>query len=117
VLSHAGAGFVAALVVVTILAKLGGCALGSAGLSWRDRLTAGAGMVPRAEVTLAVAIAATAAGKVPPEVFAALVAAVLASALVGPALVQAALPGRSPFARRDAETPPEGSGREPRERG
>ena len=109
-LAEAGAWFVAALVLTTVAAKLLGAGLGATGLSRRDRLVVGAGMIPRGEVTLAVATAGLAAGRVPGPVFAALVAAVLVSSLVGPATLQAAHPDRRPFSRRRRETPPEGSG-------
>ncbi|MFN2545163.1 MAG: cation:proton antiporter [Actinomycetota bacterium] len=112
-LADAGAGFVAALVVTTVAAKLLGCSLGAIGHAARERLTVGAGMVPRGEVTLAVATAGLAAGRLPGPVFAALVAAVLVSTVAGPPLLQASLPHRRPFARRRRPGPPEASGRGP----
>lgn len=79
------------VVVVTILAKLVGCGAGAVGLTLRERLGVGAGMVPRIEVPLVVATAGLASGAISQPVFAALVAAVLVSALVAPSMVRAAL--------------------------
>ena len=110
-LAAGGGWFVATLVVVTILAKFLGAGLGAAGLQVRERAVVGAGMIPRGAVTLAVASAGLAAGRVSEAVFAGLVAAVFASSLVGPAALQAAHPGRRPFAGRGPlDSPPEGSG-------
>jgi Kef-type K+ transport system membrane component KefB len=112
-LGDAGWGFLVALVSATVAAKVLGCAAGSHGLTARERLVVGAGMIPRSEVTLAVAGSALAAGRITPEVFAALVAAVLVSTILGPPALQAALPSRRPFARRHLEGPPEAPGRQP----
>jgi Kef-type K+ transport system membrane component KefB len=113
-LGDAGPAFVVSLAVATVAAKLLACGTGAFGLNIRERVTVGAGMVPRGEVTLAIATSALAVGRIPPPVFAALVAAVLLSTLLGPAAVQAALPTRRPFARH-LEGPPEGPGREAEE--
>jgi Kef-type K+ transport system membrane component KefB len=110
-LGHAGAGFVVAFVLVTIAAKFLGASVGAAGLTRRDRAVVGAGMIPRGEVTLAVATAGLTAARIPDAVFSALVAAVLVTSLAGPPLLQAAAPERRPFARRrPGDSPPEGSG-------
>lgn len=111
-LADAGAAFVAVLVIATAAAKLLGCAAGATGLPARERLAVGAGMVPRGEVTLAVAASALASGRISDPVFAALVAAVLITTMVGPPALQMALPHRRPFRRR-LEGPPEASGRDP----
>jgi Kef-type K+ transport system membrane component KefB len=69
-------------------------------------------MVPRAEVTLAVAAAALGSGDIQPPVFSALVAAVLVTSLVAPALIKASVPAAERRARlHPPEAPPEGSGR------
>jgi Kef-type K+ transport system membrane component KefB len=112
-LGGAGAGLLASLIVVTVLAKFLGCAIGAFELPEpRERHVVGSGMIPRGEVTLAVGTSGLAAGVVPPPVFAALVAVVLVSSVLGPAAVQASLPHRRPFARRRAGGPPE-AGRGP----
>ena len=112
-LGNAGAGFIAALIAATLVAKFLGCAIGAFELpAPRERHVVGAGMIPRGEVTLAVATSGLAAGTLPAPVFAALVAVVLVSSVLGPATVQAALPHRRPFARRRAGGPPE-AGRGP----
>jgi Kef-type K+ transport system membrane component KefB len=109
-LADAGAAFVSVLVVVTILAKLFGCGLGAFRTSRRERLAVALGMVPRGEVTLAVATAGLAAGQLPDPVFSALVAAVLVSTLVAPPLLKFAIPAGPRRERtRRQEGPPEGS--------
>jgi Kef-type K+ transport system membrane component KefB len=116
-LADAGAPFLVTLVAVTVAAKLLGCAAGAVGLGRRERLAAGAGMVPRGEVTLAIALAGLSSGAIDAPVFAALLAVVLTSSLLGPALVKAFLPavggGRRAGEGRRAgrEAPPESSGR------
>ena len=108
-LADAGAAFVIVLVIVTILAKLIGCALGATRVPRRERLAVALGMVPRGEVTLAVATAGLAAGQLPDEVFSALLAAVLVSTLVAPPLLKFAIPtGRPEASRPPREGPPEG---------
>jgi Kef-type K+ transport system membrane component KefB len=108
-LGSAGPGFLAAVLAVALVAKPLGCAAGAAGLGLRRRLAVGAGMLPRGEVTLAVAGglgAAAAADR--PELYAALVAAVLVSALAAAPLLQLVLPreDRHP-AGPHREIPPE----------
>jgi Kef-type K+ transport system membrane component KefB len=117
-LAEAGPAFLATLVVATVAAKLIGCSLGAVGCSPRERLTAGAGMVARGEVTLAIATSALAAGRMPPAVFSALLAVVLVSSLAGPTLVKVFVPAEQRHARRYAsDAPPEGSGRGEDEQG
>jgi Kef-type K+ transport system membrane component KefB len=108
-LGSAGPGFLAAVLAAALLAKPLGCAVGAVGLGLRQRLAVGAGMLPRGEVTLAVAGGlgvAVAADR--PELYAALVAAVLVSALAAAPLLQLVLPRED---RRPAgthrEIPPE----------
>jgi Kef-type K+ transport system membrane component KefB len=117
-LGDAGSWFVVAFVVVTIAAKFLGPSLAAVGLPFRERMIVGAGMIPRGEVTLAVATAGLTAGRIPVAVFSVLVAAVLATSLAGPPALQAASPDRRPFARRERrDSPPEGSGSGAREDG
>src|SRR2546423_9836812 len=66
-LGDAGAGFLLSLIAVTVLAKFLGCAIGAFDVSAaRERHVVGAGMIPRGEVTLAVATSGLAAGALPP---------------------------------------------------
>jgi Na+:H+ antiporter len=109
-LAAAGAWFDVAFLVATIAAKFLGASLGSAGLTGRERTVVGAGMIPRGEVTLAVATAGLTAGRIPEAVFSALVAVVLVTSLVGPPALQAAFPDRRPFRGKRGDSPPEGSG-------
>jgi Kef-type K+ transport system membrane component KefB len=111
-LAGAGIPFLITAIGATLVAKLVGCGVGAAGLPFRERLAVGSGMVARAEVTLAVATTALASGDVQPSVFSGLVAAVLVTSLVAPALTKASIPVAQRRARtRPLEAPPEGSGR------
>ena len=111
-LADAGIPFLVTVVGATLVAKLIGCGAGAVGLPLRERLAVGSGMVPRAEVTLAVAAAALGSGDIQPPVFSALVAAVLVTSLVAPALIKASVPAAERRARlHPPEAPPEGSGR------
>jgi Kef-type K+ transport system membrane component KefB len=107
-LGDAGPGFLAAVLAAALLAKPAGCAAAAAGLSRRRRLVVGAGMLPRGEVTLAVAASLIAPGAAESQLYAALVAAVLVSTLLAAPLLQVAVPpeDRGPAARRP-EIPPE----------
>jgi Kef-type K+ transport system membrane component KefB len=105
-LGDAGMAFVAAAVGTTLLAKLLGCGAGAMGLARRERLTVGAGMLPRGEVTLAVATAGLASGALDPAVFGVLLVAVLASNLMAPLALRPRLPPEGRRVRRPA-IPPE----------
>lgn len=105
-LGGGGLPFVGTLVAGTLLAKLVGCSAGAMGLGFGERLTVGAGMLPRGEVTIAVATAGLAARSLDAAVFAALLAAVLASNLVAPVLLRAVTPGARPRHPR-TDIPPE----------
>lgn len=108
-LGDAGPGFLAAVLGVALVAKAGGAAVGAVGLPWRRRLAVGAGMLPRGEVTLAVAAGiGTAAGAASSQLYAALVAAVFLSTVLASPFLQAVLPRedrRPPRPRK--EIPPE----------
>jgi Kef-type K+ transport system membrane component KefB len=106
-------GLALSVIGVTLVAKIVGCALGARGLSPRERLQVGLGMLPRNEVTLVVASAGLAAGIFDRDGFSVLVAAVVVSTLVAPALLRLAIPGGA-RARREGEfgdRPPESPGR------
>jgi Kef-type K+ transport system membrane component KefB len=107
-LADAGPGFLAAVLAAALLAKPVGCAAAAAGLSRRRRLVVGAGMLPRGEVTLAVATSVAGIGASGGQLYAALVGAVLLSTLLAAPLLQAVLPqeDRRPIAPRP-EIPPE----------
>jgi len=92
-LGDAGAGFLAAVLAAALVAKPLGAAAGALGLTLRRRLAVGAGMLPRGEVTLAIAAGlSVTAGAAGAKLYAALVAVVLVSTLLAAPLVQAALP-------------------------
>jgi len=104
-------GLTLALVVMTMAAKFGGCGAGAMGLDVLSRLEVGAGMVPRNEVTLVVAAAGLAAGRIGKDVFSVVVAAVIVSTLAGPGLLRMAIPaGHRGKPRQADEGPPEAAG-------
>jgi len=90
-------GFVVAISLVAIVSKVVGCGLGArlAGLSIRDSLVVGVGMIARGEVGLVVASLALGAGIIPPVVFSAAVVVVLVTVLVTPPLLRLALREKS----------------------
>lgn len=105
-------GLTTVLVVLTIAAKLGGCALGAVGLSGRRRLQVGAGMVPRNEVALVVAAVGRVAGALSNEVFSVIVAAVIVSTLLAPPLLRGLIPAAERGRGRAPEGPSEAPGRD-----
>ncbi|HXJ66571.1 MAG TPA: cation:proton antiporter [Actinomycetota bacterium] len=108
-LGDAGPGFLAAVVGAALVAKPLGAAAGAIGLHGRQRLAVGAGMMPRGEVTLAVATGIAAAGGTSAsELYAALLAAVFLSTVLAAPLLQAVLPpgDRHPAEPR-TDIPPE----------
>ena len=88
------AAFTVALVVVAIVAKAVGCAtMGKLfGLSARESLRVGIGMIPRGEVELIVAGYGLAIGIIGPEIFSAAVVMVLATTMVAPPLMRLVFP-------------------------
>ena len=86
--------FTIALVAVAIIAKAVGCA-GFAkffGLSSKESLRVGVGMIPRGEVELIVAGYGLASGIIGPEIFSAAVVMVLATTMVAPPLMRLVFP-------------------------
>jgi Kef-type K+ transport system membrane component KefB len=91
----ASAAFVGVLSVVAIATKVFGCALGArlTGLSNRQSLVVGAGMVGRGEVALIVASLALASSVISTGVYSATVVVVLITTLATPPLLRLALRG------------------------
>jgi len=91
----AAALFVGILSIVAIATKVLGCGLGArlTGLSSRQSLVVGAGMVGRGEVALIVASLALGGGIIPNGVFSATVVVVLITTLATPPLLRLALRG------------------------
>ena len=88
------AAFTIALVAVAIIAKAVGCA-GFAklfGLSAKESLRVGVGMIPRGEVELIVAGYGLANGIIGPDIFSAAVVMVLATTMVAPPLMRLMFP-------------------------
>jgi Kef-type K+ transport system membrane component KefB len=88
------AAFTIALIVVAIVAKAVGCALFARlfGLSAKESLRVGIGMIPRGEVELIVAGYGLASGIIGPEIFSAAVVMVLATTMVAPPLMRLVFP-------------------------
>lgn len=84
--------FTLAIVAVAIIGKIVGCGLGArlSGLSNRQALRVGIGMVSRGEVQLIAASIGLRMGVIPDTVFATMVIVVLVTALLTPALLRAA---------------------------
>jgi Kef-type K+ transport system membrane component KefB len=89
-LKGTGAALALALTGTAVAAKFVGAAFGGIGLKARERVLVGCGMIPRGEVTIAAASAALAAGEIDRSLYAALLAAVFATAVCAPILVRAA---------------------------
>ena len=87
-------GFVVAATLVAIATKIVGCGLGAraCGLTARQSVVVGVGMISRGEVALVVASLARAAGAISVSVFGATVMVVLATTLVTPPLLRLVLP-------------------------
>jgi Kef-type K+ transport system membrane component KefB len=92
------AGLVVAVSLVAIVSKVVGCGLGArlAGMTSRQSLVVGVGMIARGEVGLVVASLALRAGIIPPVVFSAAVVVVLVTVLVTPPLLRLAIPAQTP---------------------
>ncbi len=86
---------VAVLTAVAIVTKVLGCGVGArlAGLTTRQSLVVGVGMVSRGEVAIIVAGLALSAGAITSQIFSVAVVVVLATTLVTPPLLRIALRG------------------------
>jgi Kef-type K+ transport system membrane component KefB len=93
---------VIALTCVAIVTKIVGCGAGArlAGLTTRQSLVVGVGMISRGEVAVIVAGLALSAGAITSQIFSASIVVVLATTLVTPPLLRLALRGL-PRAERD----------------
>lgn len=87
-------GFFALLLLVAILGKVIGCGLGARfnGITARESIVVGVGMIPRGEVGLIAASIGLAAGLLARETYAQVVVVVLAADLVTPGLLRFAFP-------------------------
>jgi Kef-type K+ transport system membrane component KefB len=90
--------FVAVVILAAVVGKLAGCGLGArlTGYGWRDSYVVGAGMVPRAEMTLVLLGIGHKAGVLPPVLPPLLISLVFLTALLTGPLLRAGLPPRSP---------------------
>lgn len=90
----AGPGMLLMLITVCVLAigsKLAGCAIGAAGLGFRDALRVGVGMVPRGEVGLIVAAVGLRLHTVSSQVYATVLLMSLVTTLVAPPFIRLSL--------------------------
>ena len=81
--------FAVVLLIVAVLTKIVGCGLGAkiCGMSSRDSLRVGVGMISRGEVALIVADKGMQAGLVDPAISPAIVLVVIATTLMTPILL------------------------------
>ena len=86
-------GFIVATTLIAILTKILGCGLGArvCGLTTRQSLVVGVGMISRGEVALVVASLALASGVISQSVFGAAVIVVVATTIVTPPLLRLVL--------------------------
>ena len=89
--------FTVILLVMAIISKMIGCGLGAkiCGLSSRESLNVGIGMISRGEVAFMAAQKGMDAGLIEPEVFPAIVIAVVGATLITPILLKATMPSKS----------------------
>jgi Kef-type K+ transport system membrane component KefB len=78
----------ALILAMVVLTKLFGCGLGALSTGWGNALKVGLGMVPRGEVTMAIAQMGLAAKVIRPEVYAVVVFTAVATTLITPLLLK-----------------------------
>lgn len=83
-------GFVLVISVVAVITKLIGCALPAKvmGMTWRDAMTLGFGMVPRGEVAMIVALLALNEGVIAQPAYVALVLMALLTTIITPLVLR-----------------------------
>ena len=79
-----------ALTVVAVGAKVIGCTAGAMGLGWRQALSVGVGMIPRAEIGLIVASVGLSSKVLDASEYAVIMFAIVATVLISPLLVRLA---------------------------
>jgi len=99
-------GFIVALVIVAILTKLVGGAIGAklTGFKNRSSLIIGAGMVSRGEVALIIAATGLQESLLLPEYFTAIVVVIIATTLFAPPLLKYLIQGESKAVNREEKT-------------
>src|SRR5438552_18887231 len=85
--------FIAVATVLAVISKIVGCGFGArvAGLTNRQSVVVGVGMISRGEVALVVATLALAAGAITQAVFSSAVVVVVATTLITPPLLRLAI--------------------------
>jgi Kef-type K+ transport system membrane component KefB len=83
-------GFIAALTLVAMLTKVIGCggAAKPLGFSWRDSLVIGAGMIPRGEVAMIVALIGLNQNLIPQSTYSAIILMSLLSTVIPPVILR-----------------------------
>jgi Kef-type K+ transport system membrane component KefB len=76
-----------AILLIAVVSKWGGCALGAAAMGWRDATRIGVGMVPRGEVGMVVAQIGLAAGVIGKDAYGVAVFMAVATTIVAPPLL------------------------------
>jgi Kef-type K+ transport system membrane component KefB len=86
--------FAVLLTIVAIITKIIGCGLGAkvCGLTGRDSLVVGVGMISRGEVALMTAQIGITSGMIDKNVFPAFILAVVATTLITPLLLRVVIP-------------------------
>jgi len=78
------------MLAMVIVTKVAGCGLGAFSAGWRNALKVGLGMVPRGEVTMAIAQMGLSTKVVSPQVYAVVVFIAVVTTLITPLLLTAA---------------------------
>jgi Kef-type K+ transport system membrane component KefB len=78
------------MLAMVIVTKVAGCGLGAFSVGWRNALRVGLGMVPRGEVTMAIAQMGLSTKVVSPQVYAVVVFIAVVTTLITPLLLTAA---------------------------
>jgi Kef-type K+ transport system membrane component KefB len=81
------------ILAMVIVTKVLGCGLGALSTGWGNALKVGLGMVPRGEVTMAIAQMGLATKVIRPEVYAVVVFTAVATTLITPLLLRIAFRG------------------------
>ena len=87
------------ILAMVIVTKVLGCGLGALSTGWENALKVGLGMVPRGEVTMAIAQMGLATKVIRPEVYAVVVFTAVATTLITPLLLRIAF--RNPAIEHD----------------
>jgi Kef-type K+ transport system membrane component KefB len=88
--SKSAIGLALLILAMVIVTKVAGCGLGALGAGWGNALKVGLGMIPRGEVTMAVAQMGLSLAIIRPEMYAVVVFVAVATTLLTPVLLKIA---------------------------